>query len=85
MTSKPSPFKPKVSLINRGHHMDGWLFCAGLNCILPKVCPESNSMQTLESPLDETVNQGTPHYVHMQKDHTCIFKILQSMSEFCGL
>ena len=38
-----------------------------------------------KSPMDETINQGPPMCICMQKDHISMLKILQSMSKFGGL
>ena len=38
-----------------------------------------------KSSLDETINQGPPMCICMQKDHVSMLKILQSTSKFGGL
>ena len=70
--------RPKLSMIECGHQMDGWLLCARL-CTHPEVSLEI-MCRLYKRPSDETINQGP-----LPKDQICTLKILKSMSEFSGL
>ena len=67
--------KPKLSTIECGHQMDGWLLCAQL-CAWPEIPLESNSMQSLQKSfgwgykLSPPPPPPPPHMcIHMHKNH----------------
>ena len=64
--------KPKLSTIECGHQMGGWLLCAQL-CAWPEIPLESNSVQSLQKYFGWGYKlRPPPVYTHAQKSHTHI-------------
>ena len=70
-------WKPVLSIIKRGHQMDGWPLCARL-CTHTEISPESNPVQNqilhrlYKRPSDETINQGSLCILtYTQGTHAC--------------
>ena len=62
----------KLSMIERGLHMDGWLLHVRL-CTHPKISPESNPMMIYGSLLSETYKLRSPSVdTHAKRSHTHI-------------